>query len=94
MEEIIFRHGGTSHKFPGDGAMASFGIPDTRQDDRECALRCVRDMVGINLPHRLAVSVGALFACVEGADMPDLFECVGPMDLRGRDKAINVWRIV
>ncbi len=59
MESIIFRHEGTLDKFLGDGVMASFGTPQTREDDSERALLCVKDILDVDLPHGLTISVGA-----------------------------------
>ncbi|MEP5180957.1 MAG: adenylate/guanylate cyclase domain-containing protein [Rhizobiaceae bacterium] len=59
MERIIFSHEGTLDKFLGDGVMASFGTPLTRDDDSDRALRCIEEMVNVDLPDDLSVSVGA-----------------------------------
>ena len=59
LESIIFKHEGTLDKFLGDGVMASFGTPLTRPDDSDRALRCVAEMVEVELPDGLSISVGA-----------------------------------
>ena len=59
MENIIFQHEGTLDKFLGDGVMACFGTPHVREDDSKRALFCVKDMVDVELPHGLTISVGA-----------------------------------
>jgi adenylate cyclase len=40
VQRIIDDHGGTIDKFVGDGASASFGIPEPSSDDAARALRC------------------------------------------------------
>lgn len=45
MELAVFDNQGTLDKFLGDGIMASFGTPDTSQDDAGNALCCARDML-------------------------------------------------
>jgi adenylate cyclase len=45
MAACIFRHGGTLDKFIGDGAMATFGTPDSQPDDEARALHCALDIV-------------------------------------------------
>ena len=45
MLEILFRHDGTVIGFQGDGLLAAFGVPESRPDDAERALRAVREML-------------------------------------------------
>lgn len=45
MEAEVFRHHGTLDKYLGDGLMATFGTPVTRDDDAANALRCARAMI-------------------------------------------------
>ncbi len=42
VERAVFAHGGMVDKFIGDGALACFGVPDTRPDDCSAALRAAR----------------------------------------------------
>ncbi len=52
MTQIVFAHEGTLDKFMGDGLMAIFGAPYTRDDDAtravQCALAMVLQMAPIN----------------------------------------------
>jgi adenylate cyclase len=45
MERAVFGHEGTVDKYIGDAIMATFGTPETRNDDPVRALRCARAMV-------------------------------------------------
>lgn len=44
MAQVVFEHGGTLDKFLGDGLMATFGTPQTADDDAPRALACARAM--------------------------------------------------
>jgi adenylate cyclase len=45
MTATIHRHGGTLHKFIGDGIMAVFGAPRTGDDSCGDAFRCAKEML-------------------------------------------------
>jgi len=42
----VFAHGGTLDKYLGDGVMATFGTPETADDDADRALACARAILG------------------------------------------------
>lgn len=44
MTELVHEHGGYVDKFLGDGVMALFGAPDSRDDHVHSALRCAAQM--------------------------------------------------
>lgn len=46
MATAVFDHGGTLDKYLGDGIMATFGTPDTAEDDAARALACARRLLG------------------------------------------------
>lgn len=44
MEQVVFDHGGTVDNYIGDCIMATFGVPQTTEDDAGRALRCAQAM--------------------------------------------------
>ena len=56
VREIVGRHGGRLEKFIGDAAMAVFGLPRTRDDDAERAVRA--GLALLNSIEVLSVTVG------------------------------------
>ncbi|MCV0402604.1 MAG: AAA family ATPase [Chloroflexi bacterium] len=62
VRETIARHGGVLEKFIGDAAMAVFGIPRTRDDDGERAVRAGLALIGAveQLGARLGLDAGVL----------------------------------
>lgn len=45
LEELVFEHGGNMEKYIGDALMASFGVPEERDDSAIQAYDCARDML-------------------------------------------------
>lgn len=63
-QEIIARYGGTVEKFIGDAVMAVWGVPVTREDDAERAVRAALDLLdGV---HAVEPGLAARAAVVTG----------------------------
>jgi len=66
MRSAIERHGGTVEKFIGDAVVGTFGVPVAHEDDTLRAVRAAMEMreaaAGIELPVRIAISVGEALA--------------------------------
>lgn len=45
MEEVVFKHDGALDKFIGDALLATFGSPETGEQDATDALSCAREML-------------------------------------------------
>ncbi len=62
VAETVARHGGFVSHFMGDGVLACFGYPETREDDAERAVRAglalIRAMASLPTPEPLEVRVG------------------------------------
>jgi adenylate cyclase len=47
MEAVVFEHDGALDKFIGDALLATFGTPDTGENDATDALKCAREMLAV-----------------------------------------------
>jgi len=54
MVDTITQHGGVVDKFMGDGIMAVFGAPISREDDADRSIACAKAMMGAIENHNLA----------------------------------------
>lgn len=62
VREVVERYGGRLEKFIGDAAMAVFGVPRTREDDAERAVRAALALAAAveQLAARVGLESGAL----------------------------------
>ena len=105
MTEIILKHKGTIIEFLGDGILALFGAPITREDDADRAVACVLEMQlampGVNAKNReegypevmmgCGVTTGQVVAGNIGSDLRSKYGVVGnAINLAARIESFTV----